>query len=92
MKPCAFAISAALPDAVVRVVDAVRVAAEPLPRQPAHGRRPGEAVLVGRGELEQEEGRRERGKEHLKGKECRELICIGSDIFPFRKKQMVASH
>ena len=67
MKPCAFAISAALPDAVVRVVDAVRVAPEPLPRQPAHGRRPGEAVLVGRGELEQEEGRRERGKEHLRG-------------------------
>jgi hypothetical protein len=39
-------------DAVVRVVDAVSVAPEPLPGQPAHRRGPGEAVFESGGQSE----------------------------------------
>ena len=40
-----------LPDTVVRVVDAVCVAPEPLPGEPSHGRRDREAVVQARRRL-----------------------------------------
>ena len=44
-KPVGHGLHQVLADAVVRVVDAVGVAAEPLPREPPHGRSASQAVV-----------------------------------------------
>ena len=44
-KPVGHGLHQVLADAAVRVVDAVSVAAEPLPREPAHGRGAHQAVV-----------------------------------------------